>query len=117
MHRTPTLSGCECPCSAPDGVLYEAAWFSAGAAAAAAEAEAAKVAKGKEEAVKAGATLAAAAPRAPASASTGGPLRWLLRFFSCAFGGVAKPAAESDIVDVSNVEIRGDKSTQVCLIS
>jgi hypothetical protein len=113
----PTVVGCECPCSAPDGTTFEAEWYSS--ASAAKEAASAVEAKKEAKAVERASTQRSVAMAAsPPSTAGGGFVGRLLNWLGCALGlGRAKPDADS-AVDIADVQIKGAKTqTQVCIVS
>lgn len=110
----PSLEGAECPCAAPDGTKYEAAWFSTAA-------DTTKAAEAK----KANAAAAAAAVPAVTKASPSQPKAAATSdsaaaakpgLFARFLGWLTGKKSEPDAIDLGDVTIKG-KQTQVCVIS
>jgi len=113
--QMPTLQGCECPCAAPDGTVFEAPWYSSSAASTkAVEAEAAETAA---KAAAPATSTSAAAPSAAHVASGG--------LFSRAIGWLGSwmrrgsKAPEPPAVSTSDIQIQGagKQTTAVCIVS
>ena len=133
-HRTnqPSIDGCECPCAAPDGSLYEASWYSTTAAVKeAAVKEAAGVQEGggsaKAAASKGGASTEKMLGDSSSEPAERGFVRRALGWLSAAVRRLAgaKSAAQPAAASPGDIDVRvqgqpggaGGKSTQVCAIS
>ena len=109
----PSTEGAECPCAAPDDVLYEAAWYSAAAD---------HMTLSAKPAAEIPPITKAAAPPSSSSAAgattqSGGSGSWFSRLFCWLTGRSAEPQPESEQeVNVSMVKIKGQE-TQVCIVS
>ena len=123
-HRAhePSVDGCECPCAAPDGTLYEATWYST--AAAVQEAASAEAAASAAKAAVPSSSPPATNSRAASEAGTeGGFLRRAIGWLSSAMrrlSGGSKSATHTGEIDVlvqGEAGGKGGKTTQVCIVS